>query len=218
MIVYVVSSLIEVKLVHGAFSTEKAARQYIADQYPEYTENVNIPGVFEADDSDNIHIVECELTPSLYDVLTEKDQIEEYVYEPGKLKIYKALVNGKCPISGITKEQLIQENPDYIFSNDWVFIQCLIHQAENDKFIKPWVEVTEEDWEIFTRRISDFDTQLDHRNNTESRRGLISRIGEIYTFGVRINTRYFAADRRPGMTHEEMVEEVVKQFDMEVKQ
>ncbi len=62
MIVYVVSSLLTAKLVLGAFSTENAARQYIADEHSEYTEHTILPGVFESPyGEDSIHIVECEL-------------------------------------------------------------------------------------------------------------------------------------------------------------
>ena len=62
MNVYVISSLLTANLVLRVFATEKAAREYIADEHPEYSEDGILSEVFHAEDgAEAIHIVECEV-------------------------------------------------------------------------------------------------------------------------------------------------------------
>ena len=134
----------------------------------------------------------------------------EFVLEKDKPYLETYLVDGKCPYSEKTKEDFLEENPDFIISDNLAYIDRLLTENENKEFIHPWKETTEKEWFELFETLPPYD--WNRNGSTESWRCPEAFSNNIYTYGVRIAKRYFFSNRRLGITHAEMIKEISEQL------
>ena len=137
---------------------------------------------------------------------------EEYVYEPGNPVLITAMLDGKCIYTGKTKEDYLNENPGYIISEDWDYINGMLTEDENKDFIHPWTEIKEEKWTEMLEVLPPADWQGD--NLFESFRLEEAMFQNIYAYFLRYGKQYYTANRRVGITHQELVEELKAQLNV----
>ncbi len=142
----------------------------------------------------------------------ENTKKEEFVYEPGSPVLITAMRGGKCIYSGKTRDDFLKENPNYIISDDWDYIFGMLTEDENKEYIHPWEEIKEEKWTEMLEVLPPADWQGD--NLFESFRLEEAMFHNIYAYYLRYGKQYYTANRREGITHQQLVDELKTQLDI----
>ena len=75
-------------------------------------------------------------------------RISRAIYTPGSIMVHSETINGVCPYSKKTTEELLNEYPGSICET-WEVVWPMIHAAQDEKYLGDVSEVSKEDyWEM----------------------------------------------------------------------